>query len=114
MSEAESPALLRARHFQALCDLDAAGRAAGLEALAARDPELAAEVAGLLALDSEADGPIEALRGEVADAAGRRLLGAEPADRPPERLGAWQLGEKLGVGGMGEVWAAERIEGGFT
>ena len=114
MTERESAAIVRARHFSALCDLDAAGRAAGLAALAARDPELAAEVAGLLALDSEADGPIEALRGEVADAAGRRLLGAEPADRPPERLGAWQLGEKLGVGGMGEVWAAERIEGGFT
>ena len=37
---------------------------------------------------------------------------AEPA--PPERLGAWLLGAKLGVGGMGEVWAAERVEGGFT
>ncbi len=114
MTERESAAIVRARHFSALCDLDAAGRAAGLAALAARDPELAAEVARLLALDSEADGPIEALRGEVADAAGRRLLGAEPADRPPERLGAWKLGEKLGVGGMGEVWAAERIAGGFT
>ncbi len=114
MTESESAAIVRARHFSALCDLDPAGRAAGLEALAARDPELAVEVARLLALDSEADGPIEALRSEVADAAGRRLLGAQPADRPPERLGAWKLGEKLGAGGMGEVWAAERIEGGFT
>ena len=118
MSEPESPALLRARQFSALCDLDAAGRAAGLAALAAHEPGLATEVARMLALDAEAQGPIEVLRGEVADAAGRRLLAGElaaaPAVAPPERLGAWKLGEKLGVGGMGEVWAAERIEGGYT
>ena len=118
MSEAESPALLRARHFSALCDLDAAGRAAGLAALAASDPALAAEVARMLALDAVEQGPIEELRGEVADAAGRHLLSGEPGEAAPlaapERLGAWRLGEKLGAGGMGEVWAAERIEGGFT
>ncbi|MBP9145835.1 MAG: serine/threonine protein kinase [Thermoanaerobaculia bacterium] len=118
MSEAESPALLRARHFSALCDLDEAGRAAGLAALAAHDPALAAEVARMLALDAEEQGPIEELRGEVADAAGRQLLsgelGDEPGHAPPERLGAWKLGPRLGAGGMGEVWSAERVEGGFT
>jgi tRNA A-37 threonylcarbamoyl transferase component Bud32 len=103
-----------AREFAALCDLDAEGRRAGLAALAARDPALAAAVGRLLALDDQTDGPIEALRGEVAEAAGRRLLGTVPAEPPPARLGAWQLGGKLGAGGMGEVWAAERMEGGFT
>ena len=107
MSEAESPALLRARHFSALCDLDEAGRAAGLAALAAHDPALAAEVARMLALDAEEQGPIEELRGEVADAAGRQLLsgelGDEPGHAPPERLGAWKLGPRLGAGGMGEI-----------
>ncbi len=117
MTEPESAAQLRARHFSALCDLDAAGRAAGLAAIAAEDPGLATEIARLLALDAAAEGPIEALRGAVADAAGRRLLPDElpvVPEAPPERLGAWRLGEKLGAGGMGEVWAAERIEGGFT
>ena len=109
--------MVRASHFAALCDLDADGRAAGLAALAASAPGLAAEVARMLALDAEAEGPIEELRGEVAEAAGRRLLPEEmaelPEPAPPERLGAWKLGERLGSGGMGEVWAAERIEGGF-
>ena len=117
MTETESPAQLRARHFAALCDLDAAGRAAGLAALAAQDAALAAEVARLLALDAEASGPIEELRGAVAAAASRRLLAddREPSagPAPPELLGAWRLGERLGAGGMGEVWAAERIAGGF-
>jgi serine/threonine protein kinase/tetratricopeptide (TPR) repeat protein len=114
VSARETPEGLRARHFSELCDLDPALRAAGLAALAESDPALAADVARLLALDEETEGPIEALRGEVADAAERRLLGVPPAPPPPAQLGAWKLGEKLGAGGMGEVWAAERIEGGFT
>ena len=114
MTESESPVEARARRFSELCELDERARAAGLARLARADPALAADVARLLDLDREPSGPIEGLRGAVAAAAERRLLGGaieEPP--PPARLGPWRLGEQLGAGGMGEVWAAERVEGGF-
>ncbi len=115
MSAPETPVERRARLFGELCELDEPERRAALARLAAGDAALAADVERMLALDRESQGPIEGLRGEVAEAAGRQLLASEIAEPPPpERLGAWRLGEKLGAGGMGEVWAAERVEGGFT
>ena len=114
MTESESLVEARARHFSELCELDEKGRAAGLARLAKIDTALAAAVARMLALDREPSGPIEGLRGQVAAAAERRLLGeAVEEPPPPARLGPWRLGERLGAGGMGEVWAAERVEGGF-
>ena len=89
MTEPESPAELRARHFAALCDLDAAGRAAGLAEIAARDPALALEVEKLLAFDAADSGPIELLRGEVAEVAGRRLLPPPSASVPGRSASAW-------------------------
>ncbi|MEO7794138.1 MAG: serine/threonine-protein kinase, partial [Thermoanaerobaculia bacterium] len=115
MSATESAAERRARLFSELCELGEVDRRAALARLAEEDPALAADVARMLAFDHESHGPIEGLRDEVAGAAERQLLAGAPAEPPPpERLGAWLLGEKLGAGGMGEVWAAERVEGGFT
>ncbi|MEO8274598.1 MAG: serine/threonine-protein kinase [Thermoanaerobaculia bacterium] len=114
MALSESPTALRARHFAELCELEEPARRLALARLAEQDAQLASDVARMLAFDRESIGPIEGLRDEVAAAAERQLLSDLPGEPPPpERLGPWRLGEKLGAGGMGEVWAAERVEGGF-
>ncbi len=46
-------------------------------------------------------------------------MGTDQADRPPplvegERIGVWSVKTLIGEGGMGRVYAVERVEGGFT
>lgn len=51
----------------------------------------------------------------LLDAHGRSGGLLEPGDRTrrPDRLGPWKILHRLGAGGMGEVYAAERDDGGF-
>jgi len=102
-----------AERFSELCELAEPERARRLRALAAEAPELARRVAHLLELDAAQAGPLERAREEVAAAAGQRLL-REWTAAVPERLGPWKLGERLGAGGMGEVFRGERSGAGFT
>jgi eukaryotic-like serine/threonine-protein kinase len=100
------------RLFLELTEAPEAGRARRLALVREDDPSLARRVERLLLADAE-EGPLERIQPEVARAAEQCLLG-ETMPTPPEHLGSWRLLERLGVGGMGEVWLAERTEGGFA
>lgn len=93
--------------FDAALDLPASQRAALLADACADDPALRAEVERLLAADATLDlaacidRDVAGTADDVADTV------ATAADR---QLGAWQLTTLLGRGGMGEVFAAHRVD----
>jgi serine/threonine protein kinase len=93
-----------------LLELEPAARAARLDVLAASDAALARHVRELLAAAETED---LLPRPAVAIAA---LLGADDDPVPSrlgERLGPFRISYEIGRGGMGAVYAAERVEGGF-
>jgi serine/threonine-protein kinase len=85
-------------------DLDCAQRKAFVESLRASEPEVASELAELLAAHESA-------------AAERFLelavLPPQPTVQPGQTLGAYRLIAEIGHGGMGNVWLAERMDGRF-
>lgn len=80
----------------ALLDLEPTARAARLAAIEAGDPAQAAALRDWLA-------QIEASQGRL-----------EAAGAPPGGTGPWRALERVGQGGMGEVWRGERADGAFT
>ena len=77
---------------------------------AAGDAELLAEVRSLLRQEPDSEGfleaPAPAAVGELAQKAGESLL-------PGEAVGAYRVVRRLGGGGMGAVYLAERADGQF-
>ncbi len=110
MSETAVGLAAVAELFDQLCDLPSRERRHRLAAIAADDPALAGRLEKWLAADEQPLGPLERARPAVAEATQRGLAAGTAV---PERLGAWRVGERLGAGGMGEVYRGEREEGGF-
>jgi eukaryotic-like serine/threonine-protein kinase len=111
-----------APELDALCALDAAERESRLVELTRSRPDLAAELRRLLAGAEEADGrllsrsPLELaglLDGLESDERIADLAGSPVPSRIGERVGPFVIREELGRGGMGTVYAAERIDGSF-
>lgn len=93
--------------FPELLSLPPADRPAALDRHCADDPWLRQELISLLDAADAAD---------FLDAPAA-VVSTEPARvetlPPGTRLGPWQLGERIGSGGMGDVYAGERADGTF-
>jgi serine/threonine-protein kinase len=92
-------------HLDRALDLSGAERTDFVEALREQDPELAGELAGLLASHDSATAEQFLERGP-ARPVGSSIAGGHS-------LGAYTLVAEIGHGGMGNVWLAERIDGRF-
>ncbi|HET9032029.1 MAG TPA: serine/threonine-protein kinase [Dokdonella sp.] len=98
-------------------DLPETERQAFLEQVSAGDESLRACLLRLLELDTDVDPFLDApLDGVIAGLMANQPVPAEDLDDVAigQRIGPWKVISKLGSGGMGSVWLAERADGVFS
>ena len=94
--------------FDELVELTPEERERRIEKLGSDDPLFADELRALLAADSSANTLLDSDASSIA--AFGSTLDAKPADG---MTGPYRLLRLIGVGGMGEVWLAERTDGAY-
>jgi serine/threonine-protein kinase len=97
----------RAALLRGALDLPADERA---DFLARQTPRDAAMLRRLLDLDARDDLPLD----RALESAGAAAVPLDEAAAIKPRYGAWRPLQKIGQGGMGSVWLAERADGGFA
>ena len=95
--------------FEGALARDPAARRGFLETECADDPTLVDEVLSLLAHDGRT---VDAVDDLIAEQAAQVVRGSEER-AAAQRFGPYALLSKLGEGGMGSVWLAERVDGAY-
>ncbi len=101
------------REFDRLLDLDIQQRQRRMEELSRRCPRLTQRLELLLAALTDSTDHVQAIIAELAGSAMTSLDEPDPDLPPGTRLGAWELAEVVGSGGMGTVYRARRADGAF-